>query len=791
MSFRVTARTVLQLGAELISSDGVAFYELIKNAFDAHSTIVEIEILARIPGDMQRTIRVEMKATESSSGQQVAKTLDLFKTRILSSIDKTAPGSSELESDTKKCKTWKEVSDCLEEANYIRIKDTGEGMSLSDLEDVYLTIGTRSRLKERLKRQQEQSSENGRRPILGEKGIGRLSAMRLGNRLKVITSKAGEKESNELSIDWTRFSNDSDELIESIAVEPKSGAVKETSKLSGTTLVISALTENWSKDKVTAIARQEFSKLTDPFLPTKSFPISIRFNGEIVPIPPLNRILFEHAHAAIYATFHEDVEMHEFVLRGTVDYLLRSRKKTFNIREVDLLSIAGIESVSLLKSLGPFEVQAYWFNRQILKEIEGIGDLKEVRELVAQWAGGLMLYRDGFRVNPYGSPDDDWLELDPKALASAGYKVNRRQIIGKVDVSRKCNPSLIDQTNREGLRDCLEKQVLIRLLQHILAVELRVFLNKVDEEYRTKERLDFDQIEERIDREETEIRHSLQLLRTQYPEVAKDTRIVANVEEAIRRIDSLIEEAKELAETFERRRSEMVNLAGLGLMVEVIAHELNRATLHTISTVVEARKRSLPADLKSVFVTLESQLKTLQKRLRVLDPLSTAGRQRKEHFDLVSWVKEVLDSHAPQFQRHGIRCELKVVPKQTAIQVYAVKGMVVQILENLISNSAYWLKRESNKRSAFIPQITVTIDVRDKTISFEDNGPGIEPERKQEIFQAFVTTKPPREGKGLGLYISQEIARYNGAHLYLSDSPTLHANALNTFVLELEAEPRE
>ena len=40
MSFKVSARTVLQLGAELISSDAVAFYELIKNSFDAHSPSV-------------------------------------------------------------------------------------------------------------------------------------------------------------------------------------------------------------------------------------------------------------------------------------------------------------------------------------------------------------------------------------------------------------------------------------------------------------------------------------------------------------------------------------------------------------------------------------------------------------------------------------------------------------------------------------------------------------------------------------------------------------------------------
>ncbi len=35
--FKVTARTILELGSELISSDIIAFYELIKNGFDAGS----------------------------------------------------------------------------------------------------------------------------------------------------------------------------------------------------------------------------------------------------------------------------------------------------------------------------------------------------------------------------------------------------------------------------------------------------------------------------------------------------------------------------------------------------------------------------------------------------------------------------------------------------------------------------------------------------------------------------------------------------------------------------------
>lgn len=791
MPFRVTARTVLQLGAELISSDGIAFYELIKNAFDAKSQKVEIEIVVRIPGDKALTLHAELKAANTLSQQDALQQLRGLQNRVSESVDITAPNASELQSDIAKARSLHELTDCLEGANYILIRDTGEGMSLDDLQDVYLTIGTRARLKERLKSPQKSQSGNGARPILGEKGLGRLSTMRLGNRLKVLTSRAGDRHWNELTIDWTRFSHESDELIGEIPVEPRLGMEKDSTALSGTTLLISGLAESWSKDKLAQIAREEFSKLTDPFRPNTAFPVTVWFNKEIVPIPRFNELLFEHAHATVSAEFAQDSQSGEFILKGTVNYRLLKRKQEFSVRQIDILSIAKIESPDVLKSMGPFSVRAYWFNRRILEEIEGIGDLKQVRKVVAQWGGGLMLYRDGFRVNPYGSSDDDWLELDPKALASGAYKVNRQQIIGKVEISSSNNPSLVDQTNREGLRECPERQVLVKLLKHVLEEKLRRFLKEVDDQDRVKRNLDFSQIESRINQEGAEIRESIQLLRRKYPQIEADTKVVANIEQAIRQINDLMKEAKALADAFEQRRSQMVNLAGLGLMVEVIAHELNRATLHTLSTLANAQRGIVSIELKSTFATLEAQLKTLQKRLRVLDPLSTAGRQRKEKFELISWVKDVLDAHSVQFQRHEVECMLEVHPHRTSFEVYAVKGMVVQILENLISNSVYWLKQQRKAQPGFRPNIVVSINPARKSIAFTDNGPGIEPGRREEIFQAFVTTKPPGEGKGLGLFISQEIARYNGARLYLSDAADIHPDTLNTFILELEARDRD
>ena len=57
MPFKIAARTILQLGGELISSDGIAFYELVKNAFDARSKRVEIDVEVVIPGEPYRSVR--------------------------------------------------------------------------------------------------------------------------------------------------------------------------------------------------------------------------------------------------------------------------------------------------------------------------------------------------------------------------------------------------------------------------------------------------------------------------------------------------------------------------------------------------------------------------------------------------------------------------------------------------------------------------------------------------------------------------------------------------------------
>jgi signal transduction histidine kinase len=808
MPFRVNARTILHLGSELISSDAVAFYELIKNAFDARSKRVDINIISRIPHEMYMEIRAklvdELKKRRPGS-QPYEAALHSLQSQVVDAIDITSPDAVAVKTTIAEAESLDDLLNLLDDANNIEITDSGEGMSFADLNRVYLTVGTRSRLAEREVQRQEYEASGSKntdsfRPILGEKGVGRLSAMRLGNRLRVRTTKSGESNWNILEIDWSWFSHESDDLIEDIDVTPKRGEPKPRATESGTSVHISALTSDWSKKKLhDEILTRVFSKLTDPFDPDFRYRVAVRFNEELAPIPELDETLFRRAHAVVEAEYVIDEAVAEADgaieqkprLKGKINYRYRERRKSFDVAEEEIRSIADVKSDRVLISLGPFKVKFYWFNRGLLTAAEGVPDYRQVQALVKEWAGGLMVYRDGFRVNPYGDPEDDWLDLDRKALASAGYKVNRRQIIGKVEISSMLNPGLVDQTNREGLRDSEEKQALVNLLKHVLS-EFRTFLNQVDKKvHATEPLLDLSELETRVARQERQAQQSLRRLVSAHSSFKSDPELIA-LQDSIKGIRALIKNAKELAENYVRDRDQFVHLAGLGLMVEIIGHELTRATDHALITLGEAKRLKVSDSVDSLFRTLKTQLGTLQKRLRVLDPLSTSGRQRKTTFDLIASVKDILTTHEGQFQRHGIHLNFQVQSNHpnSSLKVNAVEGMIVQILENLISNSVYWLDRRKEGQPGFVPEINVTIDPLSKMIYFTDNGPGVRPEDSEIIFQPFVTKKKGGEGKGLGLFISREIANYNGATLYLSDEPTIHPNKLNRFVFTLEAEKK-
>src|SRR4051812_37738476 len=157
MPFRVTARTLLHLGAELISSDAVAFYELVKNAFDAGSPRVDVDVVVRIPNDAYQA-NLRRALAELSTGTEAGRTSVPFaelRDEIAAAVDSTAPHAKDFREVLSQARNWEQLVNRIEEANYIDVVDTGSGMSRRQLTDVYLTIGTRARLVERKHREQE------------------------------------------------------------------------------------------------------------------------------------------------------------------------------------------------------------------------------------------------------------------------------------------------------------------------------------------------------------------------------------------------------------------------------------------------------------------------------------------------------------------------------------------------------------------------------------------------------------------------------------------------------------
>jgi hypothetical protein len=415
MPFRVSARTVLQLGSELISSDD-ALYELVKNAIDAKSkTGVEIDLHICLSHTTYLEVMRELDSNEPRPFEKIKETL---LSRVVPSVEPEV--LKEFQDSLSDCKTHtqlhKRLPDIYTAANWIEIRDTGSGMSAVDLQTKYLVIGTPARKKE-IDLAEEEFAESGTSanvptpPYLGEKGVGRLSAMRLGWLLQLETATEKDRVLNELSIDWRKF-EDLDLEVKDIDIKPGEGAKKPDRNWSGTTVKISGLKGNWSPERIVDIATTEFAKLSDPFsFGKRRFRIAVFFNGDRIEIPRLDKAILSAAHATIKASYK--------IVRGVpgLDVYLtfkgpqRTEDKHLHFAQVDLATLTDEVTQEIpdfaLRTVGPFEYEAYWYNRQKLRSIDSIGNMQAVRKLQARWSG-IMLFRDGYRVLPYGEDKDDW-----------------------------------------------------------------------------------------------------------------------------------------------------------------------------------------------------------------------------------------------------------------------------------------------------------------------------------------------------------------------------------------------
>ena len=507
LRFRPRARLMSTLGRELISGDTVAVAELVKNAYDANAGFVVV----RISGDVDTDGAI---APETGS---------------------------------------------------VSVLDDGHGMDEDRIVDTWLEPATSFRRK-------GDASPTGRR-VLGEKGVGRFAAAKLGDRMELMSKVKGGDEVH-LGLDWRDFDDDS-KYLEDIELglqvggtsvfaaggeaervwraQPDfgSGPPNQPAAGRGTLIKVTNLQSRWTSELVKDV-RRSLSMLVSPFAADRGVvdnfnicldvPDEFGVHGGLV----TSAGLLKHHHYSLSA---------EVMADGAATVLLTL--KDGSERELEFTSHNGDGSEEL--RCGPFEIFLYVWDR----DPPSMGDLashfggRNLAKEALDSASGVSIYRDGFRVLPYGETQNDWLRLDARRVQNPTLRLSNNQIVGYLLIGRDTNSALVDQSNREGL---VEGPALANLRQ----VVKNLLKTLETERYRFRPR--------RPKKPSGGLLKPVDLtpLRKAVFEAVPDaTDIHGMVDEAQREFDDRLKRVSEVLSRYHR-------LATLGKLIDMVVHELTQ-----------------------------------------------------------------------------------------------------------------------------------------------------------------------------------------------------------------------
>ncbi|MCW8930086.1 MAG: ATP-binding protein [Gammaproteobacteria bacterium] len=778
-NFSVAARTLIHLGAELITSDEIALYELIKNSFDAGSKRIKIKIVFLLPISKLAVAKNILKDKETKSfSEKIDNVIDYLKKNTNESQHKNfIKIISELLNSSK----TDQANDVLDKINFIEIKDAGCGMTRDDLNDVFLRIGTDSKLNKRNKNAPE-------RPLLGNKGIGRLAMMRLGKKATVTSWVSGLNDANTIYFNWNEF-EDPKKSIDEIDFPILNRKKPEYSE-SGTIIRITCLEADWSEKSINdGLIEKHLRRLRNPFEENKlRFPIDVSFNNEIpLAIKKLDEELWALADQHLIMNLNPSniKESNNVALTIEITDVKHDNKTDYDSRTFLDVSDSLELSIKDLKDIGPIRLVIRWYNRRKLAGM-GLGsDLKRLRDELDNWSGGIAIYRDEFRVGVSGSDKDgDWFNLDKKALKGGGFFLNSIQTIGALEISADKNPHLIDRSNREGL---IENKITSNLIALISKFAIATLKEKIKHEGEMEKKQKLTELAEtgteHIEDKIEIATKNLSVIRKKVPKQLH--REVAAIDENLHYISTHVKKYNQAMSMLREQRENILELAGVGTVMNSVLHELTRTTTQTRSLLDKISKSSSGVT-KDLLMKLEAEVKSINTRLRQLDPLSTNGRQGKVKFDANKLIKTILEGYSSRFLRHEIEVLLTVdeISTDKSVIVKMVRGFFCLAIENLLSNSVYWL----NKR--IMPghtskKIYINIDSKANVISISDTGPGIASSDRERIFEPGFSLK--KDGKGFGLYIAKEVAMHHGSIIEL-DKEASDDGRLRTFYFQLPME---
>lgn len=673
ISFKSRARLMPQIGDQLIKNESIALLELVKNAYDADAPDVWVEMW---------------------------------------DIDKTDKGK-------------------------IIVKDNGDGMDLSIVENSWMEIGTDNKknlLDDYILN--DKKSALGRLPM-GEKGIGRFGVHKLGSKIILITRMQGRKEVV-VKIDWTSF-----EKFDYLEQVPITVIEREpeyfTGQQKGTYIEITELKNVWTRGKLRDVYRSIMS-LQSPFESIQSFNVVFETNHKewLEGLLTVDRIKND-------ALFFADVSIegneitelkYEFkpwkvlnklkekqVVRTHIEICREEREnKNKILKKIDL----GLFDIGKVR----MKLMIFDLDNTILSY--GVSDKKGLKEYLKN-NGGIAVYRDNIRIYEYGDSGNDWLQLESKRINAPGTTLSSKITIGAIYLNRQDSGSLIEKTNREGF------------VENEAFEEFRYAIVNAIEKIQTLRNIDKD------------------LLKKYYGPSGKAEPVLSSIEDLKIVIDKNIDDIKlknlinkslkNIEIDYKNITDVYIRSASAGLSLSVVIHEIEK----------------IIAELKSAIKDEESteHVKNLVQDLsRVTDGYASVIKSKKQSLVNVSdLIDDALFNVKYRLKVHEIEVVSSYRDKDRQEIIKCASNLVIGTIMNLVDNSIYWLEYSHivNKKMYF----DVSLDYEGFiTIIVADNGYGFTLPTDQ-VVKPFVTDRVG--GMGLGLHLADEIMKSSEGRLVFPD----------------------
>lgn len=644
------------------------------------------------------------------------------------------------------------------EQTVIVVEDDGVGMDLETVLRRWLEPATGH--KEEAKKRAERT-RRGRLP-LGEKGVGRFAAHKLGRQLTLISRSSNidaELSGVEIvvEIDWNQFDNP-DAYLSDIAVAYHERNPQTFLDRSGTRLEMRGARSRWTKRDVERVS-QSLRRLMSPFRTPAAFSVALRCPE----YPQYENLdageILKSAHAEMIVMVDES-GVAEYEYRFSFPpYPERSEKPV----QIDLRHrIKSWQPPTRKSQSGPFYAAFYiWDRAPASLQLSGTNtaDLNQYN--------GVAVFRDGIRVLPYGEPEDDWLEIDRARYMRTSGAFERKNVVGMVEINQATNQGLHDKSNREGF---IENDAYHDLRDLMLAV-MNIAYNEFAQDrrmVRNSQKREKRELLPAVSQLETSIAAVAgALTQTQAladtlvqqgriaPEAAQE--MIAVLQQSSQTLTTALQETKEAAadtvSRIDEEREMLLALAGLGLAAERFTHEFARMTREASDLLHEIEKQSIiqqAAHLRGRVEALGVTLEALRDLVLALGPMFYIRRKTVEKpLDVKTIVAHALLLNQGQIEENRILVDVR--ESQGPLTVTMRRGALIQVFNNLIDNACYWLSRKSEEDDR---RLRIVVSADERSVLFADNGPGIHPRDEHRIFDVFFSTKI--DGRGLGLFIARE-----------------------------------